>query len=251
MRMGIGAKLGIYFGLSTLATIGVVGVVSHLLRDTSASWRALNDSTKQNTQASVGLIESLAKLQGVTLRILREEDPDVLEALIEEYSTSLTSLRDAVAKEGEEASDVAKSLELLDAANSKATEAVLLGRGAQASQMFIEQSNPIFEDLLHEIASLQDERFASLEANAAVERAAILRAEKSVWISVGVFLSILTVAGVLLVRTVSRSLQLIGARIRAVAEGDGDLTQRLPVTSQDEIGRSPPRSTLSSRSSRT
>ena len=236
MKLGIGAKLGIYFGLSTLATIGVVGIVSHLLRDTSTSWRVLNDSTKQNTQASVGLIESFAKLQGVTLRIIREEDPDVLESLVDEYSSSVSALRDMIADEGAEAADIAESLEALDAANSKATESVLLGRGAQASQIFIEQSNPVFEGLLHEIASLQDDRLVSLEASAAAERAGILKAEKSVWIGVGVFLLILTAAGMFLVRTVSRSLRTIGERIRAVAEGDGDLTQRLPVTSQDEIG---------------
>ena len=174
MKLGIGAKLGIYFGLSTLATIGVVGIVSHLLRDTSTSWRVLNDSTKQNTQASVGLIESFAKLQGVTLRIIREEDPDVLESLVDEYSSSVSALRDMIADEGAEAADIAESLEALDAANSKATESVLLGRGAQASQIFIEQSNPVFEGLLHEIASLQDDRLVSLEASAAAERAGAL-----------------------------------------------------------------------------
>lgn len=55
------------------------------------------------------------------------------------------------------------------------------------------------------------------------------------WISVGTLI-VLSVISLVITNTITRSLEEIVSSIKDIAQGEGDLTKRIPVTSGDEIG---------------
>jgi methyl-accepting chemotaxis protein WspA len=69
------------------------------------------------------------------------------------------------------------------------------------------------------------------DANAAAEEGNTL----ALWITLGALL-VIAAAGVLLMRSVLRSIRRVKDRMRQMAEGDADLTARLAASSNDEVG---------------
>ena len=236
MKRGIAAKLGVFLAASVVATIGALGSSSYLLSVSSASLNRLNVSARQQAKAALDLVESAAELQGLTLKVIREQDPDAIEALLGKGQEATKRTQAQVAAAGESGGRLREVLASLGAANGKVTEAVLMAQGAQANQIFIEQSNPAFETLLHEIKAFQDAALAGLDREATAEGARVRRLELSAWAGVGVFVLLVCVFGLGLTRSVSRALRGIVERVQDVARGEGDLTKRLPISSRDELG---------------
>ena len=63
------------------------------------------------------------------------------------------------------------------------------------------------------------------------------QAKWQILVAVVIALCVSLIVGVLLTRSISRPLNKMIGRFRDIAEGEGDLTQRVEVTSQDEIGQ--------------
>jgi len=236
MKKGIGAKLMFFLGASVLATVGALASSSYLLKVSSASSSRLNAATRQQAQASLNLVEEAAGLQDLTLQVVREQDPDAIETILARREEALQRTQALVAVAGQGAALMRDALADLTAANEKVKDAVLMAQGAQANQIFVEESNPAFETLLQEIKDFQDGALADLDREAVTEGARVRRLELAVWAVVGGVVLLVCGFGVLLIRSISRALRRVVDRVRDVAQGEGDLTKRLAVTSDDELG---------------
>jgi methyl-accepting chemotaxis protein len=231
-RMRIKTKLMAFVALSAVGTVGSVGSLIYLLVTSQASSGRLVDALQRNAHASQALVAQAARLQDVTLRLLREKDLDAIEALVKEADTVTREAQGRVA--GNAA--LSAPLSSLGAANAKATEALLKGEGAQANQVFIEESNPAFKTFLQAIQTSQDAALKALDQSGEKTHARMGALAIAVCSVVALLVAGLGIGGFATARTVSAAIGRIVARVRDVAEGEGDLTRRLDAGQADELG---------------
>jgi len=235
--MRISTRLIVFFVASVLTSVGTVAVYSFLLRSSAASWNALAESTKGRAEGSLALVGMAARVQGLVLKLLREENADALEALIAQGETATQDVKAAVQQAGAGTEALAQHLTALGAANEKAKQAALLGQGAQANAIFINESNPAFERLLEEIRAYEGAALAALGHDASQAATRLEGVQTGAAAVVAAVVLALTGLGLTLVRGLARALRDIVERARDVAEGEGDLTKRLPVVGKDELAQ--------------
>ena len=236
MRLSVGQKLVISLITFLVALLGSAVGFSHLLHVSTTITTELAQAARNNAQVNLELIASLARTQGVVLKLVRTEDPDAIESLMATREQTNTEVRQRLAAVTQGGEELLKDLGMLDAANNQVVNAVLRGRGAQANQIFIDSSNPAFEEMLLGIKQYQDQAMRRIDQQAASGNADLKMLRLVVW-AMGVLISItLTVGGLLLIRSISGTVQGLGEQVQDMAQGQGDLTRRLPVLSRDDLG---------------
>ncbi len=235
-NVGIAKRLYLFLGAFVVVAVGCVGGFSFLLTTSSSASRGAVDRTRVKSQASFDLVENAARVQGLTLRLVREKDADAIETFLKESESVVRQAQARIQEVGAQDSRVNSSFAALIAADEKVKQHILLGQHAEAQQKFIEESNPAFEALLNSIKRYQDDssRLLDQEISSAATRVTVIQTTITLIVGLGVLA--VTGFGVALAGTIARSLRHLLARVQDVAQGDGDLTKRLDVTSNDEIG---------------
>jgi methyl-accepting chemotaxis protein len=236
MRLSIASKLIGLLGMFLLAILGTVGAFSYLLHLSTRATSDLMQTSRANTREASELMTLVAKAQGLTLRLLSSEDPDAIEGLIGQGGKVMQEARGRIEKAKDDNGRMASALSDLSKANARVKDAVLHGQGAQANQIFINASTPAFETLLKAIHGHQDHAMQRVDSQVEQSNASLHEIQLGFW-ALGV-LALLAMGGVglWLVISISRPLRGIGERVRDMAEAEGDLTERLPVLSNDELG---------------
>jgi methyl-accepting chemotaxis protein len=216
-------------------TVVVILTMFCLLHRASVEARMRSERAKSESSNSFGLIEKAAQYQSLIQRLCREKDPDAIEALIQQSDALVKESRKAPQAAGSTLA-VQTAFSELVRANEEAKNFLLTSRIADAQQTLIEKSNPAFESLLGAISENHEQLSRALDQTAARESA------RTSWLQSTI--AVLVIAGVLVVaglgaglrRDLVSGLNNVVERIKDIAEGEGDLTKRLEVKSQDELG---------------
>jgi methyl-accepting chemotaxis protein len=233
---GIARRVTLVLIASVAITIAAILGLSYLLRASSNSARELAAMTRNNSQASLQLLDVMVQVQGLTLKLVKERDPDIMETLINQ--------RQALAKQGEAkidqlvsgGSDIKAAFLTLTQANDEVTALLLQTRDVEAHQLFIEKSNPAFESVLAAMNGQQNQVMQRADAESTRQSARSAQLAVTILILVGVGVLALSTYGVIMVRGISAALNHAIAAFKDIAEGERDLTKRLEIHSHDELG---------------
>ncbi|MCW5982345.1 MAG: hypothetical protein KIT09_29940 [Bryobacteraceae bacterium] len=127
---------------------GATAALSYLLYDQSNMARAAAAQADESNESLFALVESLTEMQSGLLKTVREKDPDELEKLLAEDKKLRDEARERIRQSRDASGGLQKSFEALSAASEKLLGVLLLGEYAQAQQLFIEEANPAFDELL-------------------------------------------------------------------------------------------------------
>ena len=235
-RLSIAGKLVLVLVASIAITIGAVLGLAYLLRLSAASSSDLAATARTESLASFGLLDMVVKLQGMTQKMVQERDPDAIEALMAQ-NEALT--KQAQAKLHETAGDdsgISSAFEELVRANGEVTDLLLHAHNAESYQAILEKSNPAFERLLGAISKHQEAIGQTLDRRAAEVNGRTRHAMVVVFGIVGSGIFMLCVLSLILVRGITTSLRRLIQMAQDIAQGEGDLTKRIEVTSADELG---------------
>lgn len=194
-------------------------------------------SERAREEKSDGLLElasHLGQQQGVVQRLLRENDPDTMLALVVRDSVLRERFHEDARRLDAGAMDSAfRELELLDSA---VVQMVLQGQAGAAQDRFLEGTGVLVERILQHQTLLQH-RWDEL-AKEEISRSKT----RQTFVLVGILCVVLVVGAVAwilgrrLIEGIVSSLHETQSTMEDIAAGEGDLTRRLKVVSQDEIG---------------
>lgn len=226
--------------IRVLLQSSLLGMLLVTLVLSAGLWLNLRSSTQSERvrqEKSDGLLElasHLGQQQGVVQRLLRESDPDTMLALVVRDSLLREKFHEDARRLDAGAMDSAfRELERLDSA---VVQMVLQGQAGAAQDRFLESTGVLVERILQHQTHLQqrwDEQ----------SRAEISRNKtRQTFVLVGILCVVLAVGAVAwilgrkLIEGIVSSLHETQSTMEDIAAGEGDLTRRLNVASQDEIG---------------
>jgi len=233
---GIARRMSLVVAASVAITVAAVLGLSYLLQVSSNSAQNLATAAREQTQHSFELLDLAVKVQGTTQKLVQETDPDAMESLIHQNQSQVKEAQAKVEQVAAGDGGVKSAFLALVQANQKVTNLVLQARNAESHQAIIEESNPAFEALLGAINEYQNQVAKKLADDATAVRVRSARLESTIFVAVVVGILLLMGWGLALVRSVSKALNRMLTMVKDLAEGEGDLTQRLQVISRDELG---------------
>jgi methyl-accepting chemotaxis protein len=233
---GIARRMSLVVAASVAITVAAVLGLSYLLQVSSNSAQNLATAAREQTQHSFELLDLAVKVQGTTQKLVQETDPDAMESLIHQNQSQVKEAQAKVEQVAAGDGGVKSAFLALVQANQKVTNLVLQARNAESHQAIIEKSNPAFEALLGAINEYQNQVAKKLADDATAVRVRSARLESTIFVAVVVGILLLMGWGLALVRSVSKALNRMITMVKDLAEGEGDLTQRLQVISRDELG---------------
>ncbi len=236
---GVSIRLKLY----TLTIGGVAGilltiVVFFLLMQHSngALSGALKESVGEDTRL-FELIHGAAATQGILQQINREQDLEKIEALASKYESTVTSVDKRIKTVFPDANDPCHQVwSRLKTVNQSIMDTILKGQQAMALQQIASDSNPLFEKLLSEIDSYR-EKSNQAQAARLAQTSEGVRTTLLVFVSVILIVYVgLLVFGLYISRSITQNITKTVEMLQLIAQGQGDLTKRLPVESRDEMG---------------
>jgi len=173
--------------------------------------------------------------QGGVQRILREQDPDTILALVSRDSALRAGIRDDA--HHLESPEFDSAFARLLALDSVVFQTILQGNRGEAQDLYLEQSAV----LVSRILDVQERMTGSWARDMDEQRDAWSR-KRTLFVVVLLVLvcvggGVGAVAGRRLVEGIVGPLHLAHATMEDIAAGEGDLTRRLEVRSEDEIGQ--------------
>jgi len=235
-NVSIARRMTLALAASVAITAGGALGLSYLLRVSSSLSRGLAATARSQSQASFELLDLAVKVQGVTQKMVQEHDPDAIEALVRQNETLVKQVQGKIQQLAEGDTIVSSAFEKLTRANSQVTDLVMHAHNAESHQAIIEKSNPAFEGFLRAISEYQDKLGQTLDTQATSANDRTRHLEFVVYFLVGLSVLLMCLGNLALVRTVSRSLRRLSSMVQDIAEGEGDLTKRLEISSHDELG---------------
>jgi methyl-accepting chemotaxis protein len=191
----------------------------------------INDLTS-NTDSLISLSTSS---QSTIQLILREKDPDKLEMYIARKD-SLSNLVKNIINAKFKESSFTKAYEDLVKQNDLIMNDALIGEQARAQMLFIEKSSVTFNTFLSTI-------FLHVENDRKLLEDELERLDKKMvrTIGISIFLILLSsiiiiFAGIMIFRSILKPIHATTAILKDIAEGEGDLTKKITIVSNDETG---------------
>lgn len=235
-NVGIAHKLRLVQAVSVAITVGATLGLSYLMRVSSATSNQLVATGAAQSQASFELLDLVIKVQGTTQKMVQESDPDAIELLMRQNAALVTQAQTKIQEIEENDSSISGAFDRLLRANGEVTDLLLHAHNAESHQAIIEKANPAFEQLLGAISRYEDELARMRNRRAEEAGARVHHLEIVVYLLVGSTTLVLYVFALAIVRTVLMSLRRVINMVRDIAQGNGDLTTRLKVTTSDELG---------------
>jgi methyl-accepting chemotaxis protein len=226
--------MSIFLSAFVLVTLSVVVAMALLSHESSANAHGLRKKIQAQSTASLKLIDEMVKLQGLTQKLVREKDPDTIEALIKDSDALVQNARAAIGSG--QSVNVQEAFSTLVSANNEVRSQLLKGQVADSQQALIGKSNPAFQAVI--IALTDEYKKIASDSEAEAKR----MDSRGTWMEVLItLLAIASMAvvvgyGLLLQRGIVSRLRKVVDRVKDIAEGEGDLTQRIQILSKDEIG---------------
>lgn len=179
---------------------------------------------------------TLSTLSQSTIQlILREKDPDKLELFIERKDSLSKVIKTIITTKFKE-SNFYSIYEEMVKQNDLIMNDALIGEQAKAQMQFIEKSAVTFNSLLSTIFKHVENERKLLE-----NELARLDAKMARTIGISIILILLSsvviiIAGIMVFRSIIKPIHATTAILKDIAEGEGDLTKKITITSSDETG---------------
>ncbi|HEX2956655.1 MAG TPA: methyl-accepting chemotaxis protein [Chitinispirillaceae bacterium] len=187
------------------------------------------------TSHTDSLITIFTSLQSTIQLILREKYPDKIEIYIARKD-SLSNIAKAIMTTKFKNSNFFETYEEFAKHNELILNDALIGEQAKAQMYFIEKSSVTFNTLLSSIFLHVENEQKQLEYELQRFDITLVRTI-SISILLILFLSvIITIAGIMIFRSIIRPIHATTAILKNIAEGEGDLTKNITITSSDETG---------------
>ncbi|MBL8025992.1 MAG: methyl-accepting chemotaxis protein [Fibrobacteres bacterium] len=236
--MSVRKKMLLLSAMGVVLTFIVLAVSFLLNRGISSRLTEVMNVNDLRDDNLVEVIMSVSNSQGTLQKILREKDGDLLEQYIAEYDSLLISADKYIGLVNGAASSIfVEDLDDLKNVNKSLTEKALIGEQAIAQELFVEKSSPLFTKTIVDINAFRDESEA---AQKAVSDKSIGRIN-SLFVISFLIMTILSIAVLFFGRSLSASVSVPLNRttelLKDISEGNGDLTKRMDVRSEDEIGK--------------
>jgi methyl-accepting chemotaxis protein len=236
-NVSIARRMALALAASVAITLGAVLGLSYLLRVSSSVSKGLALATRAQSQNSFELLDLAVKIQSVTQKMTQESDPDAIEALMRESEGLVNQARVKIQSIARAEANISAAFEKLTQANANVLDLLMHAHNAESHQAIIEKSNPAFEGFLGAISSYQDKLGQTLDNQTAGANARTRQLALGVYFLVTLSLLLTCLGSFTLVRTVSQSLQRLATMIEEIAQGESDVTRRLTVVSEDEVGK--------------
>jgi len=237
MRIGIARRMTLVIVASVAITAAAILALAYLLRVSSNSAQNQAAAARMKTQQSFELFDLASKLQSTMQKLAQSNDPDVMEALVRDIESRVAEAQARIQQVAGDDSAIASSFAALRRANDEVKAFALQGRNAESHQAMLEKSNPAFESLLAAITAHQNTVSQKLDEDATAIRKSSQQLEVTIFGLVAICVAVMIAWGVAMVRGVATALHKLIDMVKDVAEGEGDLTKRLQIASQDELGQ--------------
>ncbi|HYA23753.1 MAG TPA: methyl-accepting chemotaxis protein [Terriglobales bacterium] len=237
MRIGIAQRMMLVMVASVVITVAAILSLAYLLRVSSNSAQDQAAAARTKTQQSFELFDRASKLQSTMQKLAQSNDPDAMEALVRDIESRVAEAQARIRQVAGDDSAVASSFAALTRADDEVKAFALQGRNAESHQAMLEKATPAFESFLAAISAHQNTVDQKLEGDAIAVRKNGQRLEVTIFGVVAICVAVMIAWGVALVRGVARTLRKLIDVVKDVAEGEGDLTKRLQIASQDELGQ--------------
>lgn len=225
-----------------LVAANAIGLLAVLILGGLSLWiQSGNESTRRSVQqqdsALFAFSNETSQRQSLVQHILREKDPDSLMAFIGRDSGASLSIRRTMASVGSGDTAIGAAFGRLDSIDRRIVDLALRGDNSGAQDVFLQEAAPAHESLLSSIVTIQSQNSRQHSSEAAQRQAWI----RGLLIAVVCIVVAGTVAvflvGMRLARGISITMRDTVARMEDIAQGEGDLTQRLDESAYGEMGQ--------------
>jgi methyl-accepting chemotaxis protein len=195
----------------------------------------LQGSMDQNRNLIV-MIQKSSDAQGALQAILIEEDLDLLQTHLDNYTAIKQEVDGLIASESTGTGTVGDKWKTLLEINQKALDQALVGQQAQANLIFIREASPRFQEMFGAVTQLS--KLAAEKDKTATEKVihGVKKIETGVGGAVIVLVVIVLVFSFWTMKSVLEPLKRTTEMLQDIAQGEGDLTKRLDAGRKDEIG---------------
>ena len=235
-KSSIACRMTLAMAASVAITFSAVLGLSYLLRVSSALSSGLAATTRSQSRASFELLDLAVKVQGVTQKMTLERDPDAIEALMHQSEGLAQQAQIKIQQIERDDTSISAAFEKLKRANAEVLDLLMHAHNAESHEAIIEKSNPAFEGFLRAISDYQDKLGQTLDNQAQQANARTRHLAFVVYVLVATSVLLMCFGSFTLVRIVSKSLRRLADMIQDIAQGESDVTKRLEVVSNDELG---------------
>jgi methyl-accepting chemotaxis protein len=235
-QAGIARRMTLVLGASVAITVVAILSLSGLLYFSASSAGKLTNVAMAKSRGSFELLDLFMKEQSQTQAMVQSSDPDIIEALMSKNDALRKKARTKINEVADGDAEILAAFEALVQADDQVKDLLLHARNAESRQAMVEKSNPAFEVLLGSIQKYQVKTAKDLEQAASRTRIKTIATQVVLYLVVIGGVGMLAVYGRALVGSVAKALAEVVERVRDVAEGEADLTKRLEIHSQDELG---------------
>jgi methyl-accepting chemotaxis protein len=235
-NVSIARKMTLALAASVAITAGAVIGLSYLLRVSSSLSSGLAVKARTQGQASFALMALAETIQSITQKMVQESDPDAIETLMHQNEGLVQQARTKIHQFAEGDTGISASFEKQTEANAEVMDLLMHAHNAESHQAIIEKSNPAFEGLLRAISGQQDKAGQMLDNQTAQANTRTRHLEFVVYFLVALSVLLMCLGNLALVRAVSQALRQLADMIRDITQGESDVTKRLEVVSNDELG---------------
>ena len=233
---GLAGKIIRYIVISCGSLLLVLVMLIVIQRRTTSIYNSqLNNIDALSTNIR-DLSSSVTGVQLLVQRLLREKDLDSLEAIIERFNSQVQHSKACIDTIGAAQTELSEHLDTLTTRNQLVVDLFLRNDAGRANLVFVNESNPQYEQLLSEIEEYRSILFSEFEASAKKKLAGNSTVQLLTFIITAICIVFCIVTGIFLLRSVITPLRQLITMLSDIVNGNGDLTKRLNVASKDELG---------------
>jgi methyl-accepting chemotaxis protein len=229
-------KIGYFSAFTSGILLVVVGVMFSIQRSSSQLYTRQMELTEQVNEGLSALSDNASDVQITIQRLLRLKDIDSLEALVNYFDTLSNHGRTFITGIHADSTPVQTAFTKLESVNRDIITLFLQNEASRANLKYMAESNPAFEALRKEITVFRAEQISKLHTSAAA-----MRRQTASRLFVATIFSILCMTagivwGTFFQRSIVKPLHKLIAMLNDIVNGNGDLTARITLKSNDELG---------------
>ena len=234
--MNLSGRLIGYIVISCASLLFVLFMLITIQRKTTSIY----SHQIKNIESLSGYIREFSSnvtgIQLVVQQLLRQKDIDSLEVFAERFTTRIKTVHDASVNTGDAHTKLDAQVDSLLNVDQHVVDLFMQNDAARANLVFINQSNPQYENVLDEIERYRASLYSEFETTAKQELRRNNHLRGLAFIIAAVCIIFCIITGVMLLRSVVIPLKQLIAMLSDIVNGNGDLTKRLSISSGDELG---------------
>jgi len=234
--MKIKVKIMLLGLCGSVLSIITAAILFSVLWNSNGRLADLLQGSLDRSQNLISIIQKSSDAIGALQKILIEEDLDLLQKHLDQYTAIKQEVDGLVISASLKTGEVNARWKALLEINQKVLDQALIGQQAQANLMFIQQAAPRFQEMLGVVTQLSKQAADKDKTATGQVIARVIKIEMGVGGAIIVLVIIALAFSFWTVKSVIEPLKRTTEMLQDIAQGEGDLTKRLDADRQDEIG---------------